>query len=196
MNPNELAPAKRLPPVLANLLAKELPPLGPGRPQAAFAARLEAADLTLWCGSENPNPPAAACCLAGLWLWNGFLDHSHKISQEIDTPEGSWWHGIMHRREPDSRNAAHWFRKVGNHPLFESLATKMQRLASERLIPKSASWLATVDCWDPFRFIDLCESARCSGDSDLQAYTREAATIEWYELFNHCRQLATNGQSV
>ena len=43
----------------------------------------------------------AACCLCGLWLLHDFLDESHSLSQEITTDTGSYWHGIMHRREPD-----------------------------------------------------------------------------------------------
>jgi hypothetical protein len=192
MNSPQLAPANRLPARLAKLLSSELPPLGPGEPQAAFAAGLESADPAVWCGSGSPDSPAAACCAAGLWLWNGFLDRSHEISQEIDTAEGSWWHGIMHRREPDPGNAAYWFRRVGRHPLFGSLADAMQQLAAGRSLPAAASWLATVDRWDPFRFIDFCETARCSGDSSLQAFAQEAAAVEWYELFHHCQQQAAD----
>ena len=52
----------------------------------------------------------AQACLAGLWLYHDFLDESHSISQEIATSTGSFWHGIMHRREPDPSNAKYWFR--------------------------------------------------------------------------------------
>jgi hypothetical protein len=34
----------------------------------------------------------AACCRSGLWLAFNFLDESHRISQDIDTPTGSYWH--------------------------------------------------------------------------------------------------------
>lgn len=190
MNGYKVDPAKRLPTIFSDLLAQDLPPLGPGTPQTAFALRLENADSTLCHEWENPDSPATACCMAGLWLWNGFLDRSHQISQEINTPEGSWWHGIMHRREPDPGNAAYWFRRVGNHPLFKSLAHSMQQLTAGRSLPKSAGWLATADHWDPFRFIDLCESTRRSTDINLQTCVREAAAVEWYELFDYCRQLA------
>src|SRR3972149_251074 len=43
----------------------------------------------------------AACCLAGAWLLYDYLDNSHTISQSIKTHTGSFWHGIMHRREGD-----------------------------------------------------------------------------------------------
>ena len=54
----------------------------------------------------------AACCLAGVWLLHDYLDESHTISQRIDTPSGSFWHGIMHRREGDFSNAKYWFRPL------------------------------------------------------------------------------------
>ena len=38
---------------------------------------------------------AAAACRAGLWLYHDFLDESHTISQEIETPEGSYWHALF-----------------------------------------------------------------------------------------------------
>src|SRR5687768_4603277 len=43
----------------------------------------------------------AAACLAGLWLYHDYFDESHNISQDIHTPSGSFWHAILHRREPD-----------------------------------------------------------------------------------------------
>jgi hypothetical protein len=45
-----------------------------------------------------------AACRAALWLAFDFLDESHAVSQELDTPEGSYWHGLLHRREPDFAN--------------------------------------------------------------------------------------------
>jgi hypothetical protein len=44
-------------------------------------------------------------CLSGLWLLAGDLDQSHSISQDLTSAEGSFWHGIMHRREADFGNA-------------------------------------------------------------------------------------------
>ena len=40
-------------------------------------------------------------CLSAIWLHHDFLDESHSISQNIATTTGSFWHGIMHRREGD-----------------------------------------------------------------------------------------------
>lgn len=51
---------------------------------------------------------------AGLWLYVDDLERSHTISQNIHTPAGSYWHGIMHRREGDFWNSKYWFRKAGD----------------------------------------------------------------------------------
>ena len=40
------------------------------------------------------NREYAEALLAGLWLWHDWLDESHRISQAIDTPTGSW-HAIL-----------------------------------------------------------------------------------------------------
>ena len=74
----------------------------------------------------------AACCIAGVWLLHDFLDESHTISQGIDTPSGSFWHAIMHRREGDFSNAKYWFRRVGQHPVFDALGQRAAELAAIR----------------------------------------------------------------
>src|SRR5512132_3678170 len=48
-----------------------------------------------------PSSRAGEAALAGLYLYFSCLDEAHEIAQPIDTPEGSYWHGIMHRQEPD-----------------------------------------------------------------------------------------------
>ena len=75
-------------------------PLGPGSPNESFRSRLSALTADAILG-EQPvtDRDMAVCCLAGLWLYHDFLDESHHLSQEIETSSGSYWHGLMHRRE-------------------------------------------------------------------------------------------------
>ena len=91
--------------------------------------------------------PEAA--LSGLYLYFCAYDQSHSISQDISSVEGSFWHGIMHRQEPDPGNSGYWFRRVGNHPVFPDL----RDAAAEAGFP-------VKEKWDPFAFIDYCEQAR------------------------------------
>lgn len=137
---------------------------------------------------------AAACCRAGLWLAGDFLDESHAISQSIETPSGSYWHGLMHRREPDPDNAKYWFRRVRHHPIFESLAAAarsatLTAAATAGIAAGPAAFLATQTVWDPSRFVDLCERFRDAGDSG-ERLCREIAWIEWRLLFDYCHRQA------
>ncbi len=117
---------------------------------------------------------AALACIAGLWLLADDLDSSHRLSQDLDTPEGSFWHGIMHRREGDFGNAKYWFRRAGEHPVFDRLS-EHDKLEGE---------------WDPYTFVDMCQ--RASQDDQLAARCRRWQQIEWESLFDYCYHLATD----
>src|SRR5690606_25308131 len=123
----------------------------------------------------------ARACLAGLWLYHDFLDESHRISQDLPGETGSYWHGIMHRREPDADNAKYWFRRVGRHPVFPALRDAAAELARTSPAP-DASFLWRQAEWDPAGFVNLCERARGSG-SDLEALCRQVQLREWELLF-------------
>ena len=84
---------------------------------------------------DGPSDAAAGACVeaivghdaitpaleAGLWLYVDELGRSHRVSQSIDDTTGSFWHGIMHRREGDFSNSHHWFRKAGDHPAMATI---------------------------------------------------------------------------
>jgi hypothetical protein len=158
-------------------------PLGPGSPNLKVDSELKR--LTLEKAFE-PNlvhdNDMARCCLAAMWLYHDYLDESHGMSQEILTPTGSYWHGLMHRREPDYSNSKYWFRRVGNHPIFNSLATAAKQMITEDL-PMSARFLDSQNTWDPFAFIDLCEEA---GGSTFETVCRQIQQKEWELLFDFC----------
>ncbi len=176
-------------PVLAELLREErLPPLGPGSPNRAARPRLEAfAPEQAFAPHRVRDRVMARACHAALWLYHDFLDESHALSQEIATPTGSYWHGIMHRREPDFGNAAYWFRRVGSHPVFAPLRSAAAELAGEQ--PGPAAFLRTQPAWDPFAFVDLCE-ASLSGRAPCEALCRQVQLCEWRLLFDHCFRAA------
>lgn len=173
-------------PTLAALLAEDrLAPLGPGTPNRAARPKLASLDIER---ALAPHPvrdrDMARACLAGLWLYHDFLDESHALSQEIATPTGSYWHGIMHRREPDPSNAAYWFRRVGDHPIFAELAPDAAGMG----------YLGTGVGWDPFAFIDQCEERRGSG-GEAELTCRRVQRREWELLFDFCYRQAV-GESA
>src|SRR5262245_63172112 len=110
-------------PAITELLDDRLPALGPGTPDESVRPKLKALALNRsLAGAKIVDFVASRCVLSGLWLWHDFLDESHRLSQDIDTVEGSYWHAIMHRREPDYGNAKYWFRRVEQHEIFDQLA--------------------------------------------------------------------------
>lgn len=107
----------------------------------------------------------AQCCLAAMWLLHNFLDQSHEISQQVYSPEGSYWHGIMHRLEGDFSNSKYWYRKVGDHPVFATMRDG--------------------GTWNPYNFVDQCESLKFGGDESAKA-VQTIAVSEWKALFEYC----------
>ena len=160
MNPDHRYPAP-----IAELFAIQHPTaLDAGSPNQSAGERLRPLDLEkLFAPTPIRDELIARACLAGLWLWFDFLDESHKISQEIDTPTGSFWHAIMHRREGDFGNSKYWWRRVGKHPALIG---------------------------DLFALVDEVEAYLTSGRgnvADLQARQER----EWQTLFDYCCRQAT-----
>lgn len=178
-------------PRVALLLSEErIPPLGPGTPNDAMRAHLDALTAdSLFSGSTPKDCSMAEACIAGLWLYHDFLDRSHTISQSISTTTGSYWHGIMHRREPDFGNSAYWFRRVGSHPIFPALARGANEIGLAANPLKQAAWLVEAVQWDPFKFIDSCEACYSTPGTD-QMVCRRVSLLEWRLLFDYCCQEA------
>jgi hypothetical protein len=185
-------PSRYAPAIAALLQEERLAPLGPGKPNPAARGLLEGLKVeTAFAPARVRDTDMAACCLAGLWLSHDFLEEAHGISQEIGTPSGSYWHGIMHRREPDYDNSKYWFRRVGSHPTFTTLQQAAAELATAASDP-AAGFLNRQTGWDPFAFVDLVE-ASVAGRAGCEALCRQIQQREWQLLFDHCYQEATRG---
>lgn len=133
----------------------------------------------------------AECCVSAAWLLHDYLDESHRISQQIETASGSFWHGIMHRREGDFSNAKYWFRQVGRHAAFEALGQRAAELAAERGAEQAIKQAITAGTWDACGFVDLCETAlHNKRAAELCVDIQQA---EWELLFDHCYRAAVHG---
>jgi hypothetical protein len=131
----------------------------------------------------------AVCCVSAVWQLHDYLDESHTISQGIDTPSGSFWHGIMHRREGDFSNAKYWFHRVGRHPVFDTIGQRAAELAAVRGEERVAKRLITVGTWDACAFVDLCESI-VRGHGTTGDLCLDIQQAEWELLFDHCYRAA------
>ena len=109
----------------------------------------------------DPNVPAAIhpSIRSAVLLWHDYLDESHTISQHLHGADGSFLHGIMHRREPDYPNAKYWFHRVGKHRSFPNIAKQVARLLETKGATELAAKLAPLGDWDPFGFVEACRQA-------------------------------------
>ena len=136
--------------------------------------------------SSSPQPKAAIhalaerksladAALAGLYLYFSCWEEAHNIAQNISTREGSYWHAIVHRQEPDAGNAGYWFRQVGAHPIFPALRARAAEIGVD-FGPR----------WDPIAFIAMCERARQDPGSKAERMALETQRAEWQLLFDYC----------
>ena len=143
-----------------------LPPLAPSEEwDSKLTHRIETISLeTLFDGQSIKDSTMGDALQSGLLLWNDALDASHTISQGIESRTGSYWHGIMHRREPDYSNAKYWFRRVGAHPTFPALRERalvlLQSGSTESdSLTDYVGAIGEIEDWDAFRFVDWCQTA-------------------------------------
>ncbi|MGA8026632.1 MAG: hypothetical protein WB992_05760 [Bryobacteraceae bacterium] len=129
-----------------------------------------------------PDARAPEAAVSGLLLLLGCWEESHELSQGIDSREGSYWHAIGHRIEPDSANSGYWFRRVGEHPIFAEL----HRRALEILQHGDAPDWHLKPAWDPFLFIAWCDEARSAPDTAKEHLALKIQRAEWELLFEWC----------
>jgi len=170
-------------------LPEKLNSLGSGQPDRNFSDKMNILSIeSLFGDTVVQDIYAAQACISALWLHHDFLDESHTISQGNPTPTGSFWHGIMHRREGDYWNSKYWFRRVEATQVFADLAREALEITVKNKSSELKKSLSGTS-WDPFLFIDLSEEYYRSGTSEEQII-QQIQRVEWQVLFEFCFSLA------
>jgi len=130
----------------------------------------------LFPAHKEPEAP-----MAGLWLYFSCFEEAHRLIDDPRTPDGIYWHAILHRQEPDDGNAAYWFRRLGKHPVFGALSEEARKILAAR---PNAEF--RVGQWDPYAFIAFCDRARRQPGTEQELAAMEIQRAEWQLLFDHC----------
>ena len=157
-------------------------------PQKAWSTELtDALESTsldkLFQGESLKNTTFGEAIKSGLLLWNDALDESHTISQGLENQTGSYWHGIMHRREPDYSNAKYWFGRVGTHPIFPQLRERAITISKETssssdALTRIAQTIEASENWEAYQFIDWCQASENGDDADVTRFLQQVQAEE------------------
>ena len=141
-------------------------------------------DSDLANGREILDPTQFSLIRGGVLYALDELDAAHRIFQDEPSPEGSYWHGMMHRREGDFDNARYWFRRAGRLAAF----AEMQAAAGG-----GSPNMSRQETWDPYLFTGLCEQARF-GAEELIPECQKLQRAEFDVLFERMWRKAFGGK--
>lgn len=130
------------------------------------------------------------CIEAGVLLLHDFDTQAHSIVQGLEgdgqLQTADYWHGIMHRREPDPGNAAWWFRRVSGHPAASVLGRNLQQWlqdigAAAEVLQQARQLLRADHRIDSQRMIDLAGEALRAPRSTIACTLR---LVQYLEIVN------------
>lgn len=64
---------------------------------------------------------------------SGDWESAHRIAQNDSSPDGSWVHAYLHRKEGDPGNASYWYRSAGRSMTEISLEEEWEYIAMDLL---------------------------------------------------------------
>ncbi len=136
----------------------------------------DASDEVLSGGKEITDRKIFALVRGALLYAVDALDAAHRIFQDEPGDLGSYWHGMMHRREGDFDNARYWFRRAGGLPIFD----RMHEAAAE-----ASANMAKQPTWDAYLLTGMCEQAKF-GDTDAVPECVRLQRVEFEEMLAYC----------
>jgi len=131
-----------------------------------------------------------SCIEAGVLLLHDFDTQAHALVQGLegagDLQTADYWHGIMHRREPDPGNAAWWFRRVSGHPAASVLGRNLQQWlqdigASAEVLQQARQLLRSDQRIDARKMIDLADTALRNPRS---SYASTLRLVQYLEIIS------------
>jgi hypothetical protein len=149
--------------------------------------RIREADEAALSGGRTPADAAMfGLVRAGLFYAVDALDPAHRIFQEERSDLGSYWHGMMHRREADFDNARYWFRRAGRQPFFDRL---------HRETGAHSGVMARQMSWDPYLFTGECEQVRFGAEEKTEEMGK-LQRAEFETIFEYTWRRAMGGKAV
>jgi hypothetical protein len=141
-----------------------------------LASKVQKASDEDIAGNRHVHSPSMLALFRGGLLYAlDALDAAHAFFQDDSSRYGSYWHGMMHRREGDFSNACYWFSRAGTLPE----ALEIQELLKDPL-------LELAQPWSPEDFTRRCERlARSRPDTPLQTL-QVIQKIEFSVLLRRC----------
>jgi hypothetical protein len=119
--------------------------------------------------------------LAGLLLFSGRWSSAHELVDDHQTPDGCYWHAIIHRMESDIKNSDYWFRQVGHHPLFPVVLGAARCLAASH----PGVHLRFDPEWNPLAFNGWCEQSRQTPQSERSSLISAIHSAECHLLWSY-----------
>lgn len=142
----------------------------------AWRRARDADDATVAGGVPIRQPDFFRLVRGGVLYALDDLDGSHRIFQDAPGDLGSYWHGMVHRREGDFDNARYWFRRAGTLPVFAAMHGRAAAISAD---------MARQLSWDAYLFTGLCEQARF-GAEDERRVLPQLQRVEFDVLFDYC----------
>ena len=140
-------------------------------------------DSELANGREILDPREFGLIRGGILYALDELDEAHRIFQDEPSSAGSYWHGMMHRREGDFDNARYWFRRAGRLAAFADM---------QAAVGSGSPNMSRQETWDPYLVTGLCEQVRF-GAEELVSECQKLQRAEFDVLFERMWGKAVGG---
>ena len=167
---------------LGQIRTPDLPSLGPEVRGSRLPLGVVKTRVDEFCRQVGLQGQVQECLRSAALWWHDHLEASHAISQGISSRDGSYLHGMMHRREPDYGNAAYWFRRVGDHPMSREVAGA---IAGPLGSTGEDGWLRELlpnAKWDVLAMVRACEVSLQAGDEARVRDLQEVQRLEFEGL--------------